>query len=175
MAIKEIRREWSPCHCGYVKTFLCHSEADVTDLPQCCEGSKAIVSETDNEYICTGNGWVNSAELPEDGGNNGGGSSSGGASVFRVNFTIDPETFSVIEDHTKADAIADVSFAECREAIKNGFIVQGVENEVIGEGSDIILPVLVNGEDAIVFLVYLMGKTVEFEFTPDEAVCFSMY
>lgn len=99
----------------------------------------------------------------------------GGASVFRVNFTIDPETFSVTEGHTKADAIADVSFAECREAIRNGFIVQGVENEVVGEGSDLILPVLMNGEDAIVFLVYLAGKTVEFEFTPDEAVCFSMY
>ena len=67
MAIKEIKREWSPCHCGYVKTFLCHYEKDVADLPKCCVGSRAMVSDTDNEYICTASGWVNAAEFDENG------------------------------------------------------------------------------------------------------------
>lgn len=67
MAIKEIRREWSPCQVGYVKHFLLHSEADVKDLPKCCIGSKATVSETDNEYICMADGWKNAAEYDENG------------------------------------------------------------------------------------------------------------
>ena len=68
MAIKEIKREWSPCQCGYVKTFLLHSEADVANLPKCCVGSRAIVSETDNEYLCTADGWKNSASFDDNGG-----------------------------------------------------------------------------------------------------------
>ena len=67
MAIKEIKREWSPCHCGYVKTFLCHYEKEVADLPQCCVGSRAMVSDTDNEYICTASGWVNAADFDDNG------------------------------------------------------------------------------------------------------------
>jgi len=63
MAIKEIKREWSPCQLDYVKTFLLHSEADVKDLPKCCIGSKATVSETDNEYFCTADGWKLGSEL----------------------------------------------------------------------------------------------------------------
>jgi len=69
MAIKEIKREWSPCQLDYVKTFLLHSEKDVKDLPKCCVGSKATVSETDNEYYCTADGWKLGSEL-------GGGGSS---------------------------------------------------------------------------------------------------
>lgn len=68
MAIKEIKREWSPCQLDYVKTFLLHSEKELKDLPKCCIGSKAIVSETDNEYFCTESGWKLGSEL-------GGGSS----------------------------------------------------------------------------------------------------
>lgn len=63
MAIKEIKREWSPCQLDYVKTYLLHSEADVKDLPKCCVGSKATVSETDNEYYCTESGWKLGSEL----------------------------------------------------------------------------------------------------------------
>lgn len=63
MAIKEIKREWSPCQLDYVKTFLLHSEKDVKDLPKCCVGSKATVSETDNEYFCTESGWKLGSEL----------------------------------------------------------------------------------------------------------------
>lgn len=63
MAIKEIKREWSPCQLDYVKTFLLHSEKELKDLPKCCIGSKAIVSETDNEYFCTESGWKLGSEL----------------------------------------------------------------------------------------------------------------
>lgn len=88
MAIKVIKREWSPCQLDYVKTFLLHSEKDVKDLPKCCVGSKATVSETDNEYYCTADGWKLGSELE---GNTGGGSSGGGGSasagggLFNVN------------------------------------------------------------------------------------------
>lgn len=65
MAIKEIRREWSPCQLDYVKEFLLHSEADVKDLPACCVGSKARVSETGNVYTCSASGeWA----VKDDGG-----------------------------------------------------------------------------------------------------------
>ena len=57
MAIKEIKREWSPEQLGYVKRYLLHTEADVKDLPKCCVGSIAMVSETNREYICTGDAW----------------------------------------------------------------------------------------------------------------------
>lgn len=65
MAIKEIRREWSPCQLDYVKEFLLHSEADVKNLPACCVGSKARVSETGNVYTCSASGeWA----VKDDGG-----------------------------------------------------------------------------------------------------------
>lgn len=79
MAIKEIKREWSPCQLDYVKTYLLHSEKDVADLPKCCVGSKATVSETDNEYFCTADGWKLSTEI-EPGMGGGGGSAGGGSS-----------------------------------------------------------------------------------------------
>ncbi len=58
MAIKEIKREWSPEQLDYVKHYLLHYEADVKGLPKCCIGSRATVSETDNEYVCAECGWV---------------------------------------------------------------------------------------------------------------------
>lgn len=58
MAIKEIKREWSPSQCDYVKHYLLHWEKDVKDLPACCVGSRATVGETDHEYVCTECGWV---------------------------------------------------------------------------------------------------------------------
>jgi len=65
MAIKELKREWSPCQLGYVKHFLLHYESDVQDLPDCCVGSIATVSETDNEYVYTADGWKHSNECGE--------------------------------------------------------------------------------------------------------------
>lgn len=58
MAIKEIRREWSACQLGYVCEFMLHTEKDVQDLPICCVGSVAHVSETNTDYVCTGKRWV---------------------------------------------------------------------------------------------------------------------
>lgn len=58
MAIKEIKREWSPEQLDYVKHYLLHTEADVKDLPKCCIGSRATVGETDHEYVCAESGWV---------------------------------------------------------------------------------------------------------------------
>jgi len=73
MAIKEIKREWSPCQLGYVKHFLLHDEEDVKDLPRCSVGSTATVSATDNEYVYTVSGWKLKSECDEDGGTGGGG------------------------------------------------------------------------------------------------------
>lgn len=84
MAIKEIKREWSPCQLDYVKTFLLHSEKDVKDLPKCCVGSKATVSETDNEYFCTESGWKLGSEL---GSNSAGGGSSAPTEVVIMSET----------------------------------------------------------------------------------------
>lgn len=58
MAIKEIKREWSPEQLDYVKHYLLHTESDVKDLPKCCIGSRATVGETDHEYVCAECGWV---------------------------------------------------------------------------------------------------------------------
>lgn len=58
MAIKEIRREWSACQLGYVCEFMLHTEADVKDLPICCVGSVAHVSETNTDYVCNGKRWL---------------------------------------------------------------------------------------------------------------------
>lgn len=78
MAIKELKREWSPCQCDYVKHFLLHSESDVKHLPDCCVGSRATVSETDNEYVYTASGWKHSSEC------DGNGTAIGGGVVFTV-------------------------------------------------------------------------------------------
>lgn len=58
MAIKEIRREWSACQLGYVCEFMLHTEADVKDLPICCVGSVAHVSETNRDFVCNGKRWL---------------------------------------------------------------------------------------------------------------------
>lgn len=58
MAIKEIRREWSACQLDYVCEFMLHTEADVKDLPICCVGSVAHVSETNTDYVCNGKRWL---------------------------------------------------------------------------------------------------------------------
>ncbi len=100
MAIKEIKREWSPCQLDYVKTYLLHSEKDVADLPKCCVGSKATVSETDNEYFCTVDGWKLSAEI-EPG--MGGGGSAGSGSSAPAEVVILPETTLEVVENGMAD------------------------------------------------------------------------
>lgn len=73
MAIKEIKREWNPCQLAYVKTFLLHTEDDLKDMPRCSVGSRATVSETDNEYVKTADGWMLLCDCDEDGGQGAGG------------------------------------------------------------------------------------------------------
>lgn len=65
MAIYEVKREWSPEQLGYVRHFLLHNEADVKNLPACCVGSRGHVSDTDNEYVYTVNGWMLESECEE--------------------------------------------------------------------------------------------------------------
>lgn len=82
MAIKELKREWSPSQLAYVKEFLLHTEAELQEVPRCSVGSKAIVSETDNEYVKTTDGWMLLCDCDEDGGQGaggGGGMPEGGA------------------------------------------------------------------------------------------------
>lgn len=74
MAIKEIKREWCPSQLAYVKEFLLHSEDELESVPRCSVGSKATVSETDNEYVKTTDGWKLLCDCDEDGGTGGGGS-----------------------------------------------------------------------------------------------------
>lgn len=73
MAIKEIKREWNPCQLAYVKTFLLHTEEDLKHMPRCSVGSRATVSETDNEYVKTSDGWMLLCDCDEDGGQGAGG------------------------------------------------------------------------------------------------------
>ena len=79
MAIKEIKREWQPCQLAYVKHFLLHTEDDLKNMPRCSVGSRATVSETDNEYVKTADGWKLLCDCDEDGGQGAGG---GGASSW---------------------------------------------------------------------------------------------
>lgn len=74
MAIKEIKREWCPSQLAYVKEFLLHCEDELQHMPRCSVGSKATVSETDNEYVKTTDGWKLLCDCDEDGGTGGGGS-----------------------------------------------------------------------------------------------------
>lgn len=69
MAIREVKSEWSPEQLDYVKSFLCHYESDVAELPECCVGSSAKVSETNNEYVVSSSGkWVTRGKAMEEGG-----------------------------------------------------------------------------------------------------------
>ena len=111
MAIKEIKREWSPCQLGYVKEFLLHTEDDLKNMPRCSVGSKATVSETDNEYVKTVDGWKLLCDCDEDGGQGAGG--SGGAFVVTVVSAYDEAAGGYVEtcDKTKD---------EIKEILMNG-------------------------------------------------------
>lgn len=76
MAIREVKSEWSPEQLDYVKSFLCHYESDVAELPECCVGSNAKVSETNSEYVVSSSGkWVTRGKAIEEGGMLGGSTS----------------------------------------------------------------------------------------------------
>lgn len=97
MAIKEIKREWSPCQLGYVKTFLLHTEEDMNHMPPCSVGSMATVTETDNEYVKTNDGWKLLCDCDEDGG-----TGAGGGGVKTVN-GIEPDENGNVTVEVPAD------------------------------------------------------------------------
>lgn len=94
MAIKEIKREWCPSQLAYVKEFLLHCEEELQHMPRCSVGSKATVSETDNEYVKTTDGWKLLCDCDEDGGQGAGG---GGLTEEQVIALID-ERLGVVEN-----------------------------------------------------------------------------
>lgn len=159
MAIKEIKREWSPCQLDYVKTYLLHSEKDVADLPECCVGSKATVSETDNEYFCTVDGWKLSAEIEPGmgGGGSAGGGNAGGGGVFVVNAEADNM------DDNPFNATIDKTFAEIEEAHNAGQLVQ-MHIMIMGMQAIIPLTLFVTGQAAMfqsLFMGYHLAVTVQ--------------
>lgn len=59
MAIKMIHREWCPYSEDFRKEFIADAEADVADLPECCTGSTALISDGGKVYIVNASGeWV---------------------------------------------------------------------------------------------------------------------
>lgn len=160
MAIKEIKREWSPEQLGYVKTFLLHTEADVKGLPSCCVGSSATVSETDNEYICTPDGWKLRSECAE-----GSGIDAKVENLFaevnklkstRPNWNqSNPEAADYVKNRThygtKGDIVWDESFASaagCAFKIWKGETATSSRNSGVKKVSDLtpsIEEVLLNG------------------------------
>lgn len=102
MAIKELKREWCPSQLAYVKEFLLHREEELQHMPRCSVGSKATVSETDNEYVKTTDGWKLLCDCDEDGGQ---GAGSGGAFVVNVTSVYDEQVGDYVytADKTKAE------------------------------------------------------------------------
>ena len=99
MAIYEVKREWSPEQLGYVRHYLLHHETEVKNLPACCVGSRANVSDTDNEYVYTVNGWMLESECEEI--RPGGGAGSGGDSESKP-FVLDGDgyVFGLLPEET---------------------------------------------------------------------------
>lgn len=59
MAIKCINNAYAACQPDYKHEFICDSEADVANLPDCCTGSMAVVAATGEVYIVNASGnWV---------------------------------------------------------------------------------------------------------------------
>lgn len=129
MAIKEIKREWSPCQLDYVKTFLLHSEKELKDLPKCCIGSKAIVSETDNEYFCTESGWKLGSEL------------GGGETVILPETEMTPAEEGVFGIMTPLSATP----------------TDGATAKIIYNGVEYTSPIILGEDEGLV--MYVMGNT----------------
>lgn len=117
MAIKEIKRVWSPSQLAYVKEFLLHREDELKDVPRCSVGSKATVSETDNEYVKTVDGWKLLCDCDEDGGTGAGGGSDG---ALVVTFVFNEETGEISADKDFETVKAKVMAGE--QVILNYFI-----------------------------------------------------
>lgn len=131
MAIKEIKREWSPCQLGYVKEFLLHTEEDLKNMPRCSVGSKATVSETDNEYVKTVDGWMLLCDCDEDGGTGGG---SGGVQPdWNQN---DPNAADYVKNRTHWEASDGTVYPLDFKFLPHGMTTQQqVRHEVVWDSS----------------------------------------
>lgn len=165
MAIKEIKREWSPCQLGYVKEFLLHTEEDLKDMPKCSVGSKATISETDNEYVKTPNGWKLISECDEDGGQGagGGGGGSGGDTLMveLTGMTPNDDTgmsFNVTLSKTHAEILS---------AVASGTNVMLKMND--GSGWTILTLVFAN-PDYVLWQTTVEGATMAVQCSPDHAI-----
>lgn len=59
MAIKCINNAYAACQPDYKREFICDSEADVANLPDCCTGSMAVVVDTGAVYMVNASGnWA---------------------------------------------------------------------------------------------------------------------
>ena len=59
MAIKCTNQAYAACQPDYKREFICDTEADVENLPQCCPMSTAVVADSGSVYIVNASGnWV---------------------------------------------------------------------------------------------------------------------
>lgn len=59
MAFELIKNEWHPKESVRRKEFICDTDDDVKDLPQCVSGSTALVPSSGKVYIVNASGhWV---------------------------------------------------------------------------------------------------------------------
>lgn len=59
MAYKLIDREYNPHDDASKHSFMCDTDADFANLPECCTGSVAVSAATCNVYVVNASGnWV---------------------------------------------------------------------------------------------------------------------
>jgi hypothetical protein len=58
MAIKLMSRKYQVCVDGYVKEFICDSDADFANLPKCCVGSTALSPSGAIRMVNASGEWV---------------------------------------------------------------------------------------------------------------------
>lgn len=140
MAIKEMKRHWESCQLDYVKEFLCHTEKDVEQLPACCVGSTAYVSETGNWYAC---GKDQVWKLREEAMEEGGGSGGSGIETFVVN--VQPKY------QYSSTYVADKTIAEIRSAYMAG------KNIICRKGKGIFYQLYDSTDDYAMFGRFILG------------------
>lgn len=59
MAIKLVSTEWCGCLDDYKREYMIDTDADLSELPECCTGSSAIAVNTGTVYMVNASGkWV---------------------------------------------------------------------------------------------------------------------
>lgn len=164
MAIKEIRREWSACQLGYVCEFMLHTEADVKDLPICCVGSVAHVSETNTDYVCDGGSWIPRNEVKEQPGSAAGGGGGVGMLTVEVEVRMDDIANGTITYHSH-------SGKEIIAAHEAGMQVRVLAQvDVYTGGATLIMPLAVvsgQGNAGSMVLFASQNMTLSVAFTAD--------